>query len=375
MGQSWSTPQVARIRANTNPVVIFGAGYDSASEDAEPPSGTDSKGRGIYVLDAATGALIWSAGNSAMSPTRTVNGMDFSIAADVLVVDRTLDGFADRVYAADVGGNVWRVDLTDALPSGQGWSVWKIASLSSRSGSSSTQTTRKFLFSADVVFGDTFDSVVIGSGDREHPLSSNTAYSAVNRAYMLKDPNIGITGTDLGLTDTCAATVGTSCSNLFDATNSNAVPNTANGWLYTLPNPGEKIINGPIVVAGNMIFGTNQPCISGKLNDDGTCSTSTGGTLSCTGNLGVARRYDVSYLTAAPLLYKNSSGTYVASQVATGGGFLPSPVAGVVEISNGSSTKNYIFVTDNPLNQGGILKPTINVPKKRFRDYWKEKLE
>jgi Tfp pilus tip-associated adhesin PilY1 len=368
LGQTWSAPQVARIRANTNPVVIFGAGYDATSEDTEPPAATDTKGRGVYVLDAVTGATLWTAGNSAMSPTRTVSGMDFSVASDVLAVDRSLDGFADRVYMADVGGNVWRVDLADDM---NNWRVWKIAALGSRSGIASS---RKFMFSPDVVFGTNFDSVVIGSGDREHPLATNGSYNVVNRAYMLKDVNTGIGGADLGLFDSCGSSVTTTCSNLFNATNNTSVPTDAIGWLYTLA-AGEKVINGPIVIAGNMIFGTNQPCLSGKLNDDGTCASSTGGSLSCTGNLGVARRYDISYVNAAPVLYKNSSGTYVASQLAAGGGFLPSPVAGVVEITSGSTTKNYIFVTDNPLNPGGIIKPTITVPQKRARNYWREKLE
>jgi type IV pilus assembly protein PilY1 len=328
----------------------------------------DTKGRGVYVLDAFTGATLWTAGNSAMSPTVSVSGMDFSVASDVLVTDRSLDGYADRVYMVDVGGNVWRIDLTDNISN---WAVWKIAALASRSTIASS---RKFLFSADVVFGSNFDSVVVGSGDREHPLATSSSYNVINRAYMIKDPNTGIGGADLDGFDHCGATVSSSCSNLFDATGSTSVPVDAKGWLYTLA-AGEKVVNGPIVIAGNMIFGTNQPCLSGKLNDDGTCASSSSGTLSCTGNLGVARRYDISYLNAAPVLYTNSSGAGVASQLAAGGGFLPSPVAGVVEITSGGTTKNYIFVTDNPLNPGGIIKPKINVPKKRFRNYWREKLE
>jgi hypothetical protein len=54
--------------------------------------------------------------------------------------------------------------------------------------------------------------------------------------------------------------------------------------------------------------------------------------------------------------------------IATGGGFLPSPVSGVVEIDG----NKYIFTTDNPLNPGGVIPITINVPQKRFRTYWKE---
>ena len=364
LGETWSAPQVIKIRANTNPVLIFGAGYDASSEDPEPPAATDTKGRGIYVLDAFTGNIVWSAGNSAMSPTVTVSGMNFSIASDVLTMDRSLDGYADRAYAVDVGGNVWRIDLADSLSN---WAVWEIATLGSRSA---TATTRKFLFSPDVVFGTTYDSVVVGSGDREHPLATNQAYGTVNRVYALKDPNTGITGAALGLTDTCGATVTTSCTNLYDTANGTTIPPDANGWLMTLPNPGEEVVNGPIVVAGNMIFGTNQACVSGYLNSDGSCGTASTGTLTCTGNLGVARRYDISYQNAASIYYTNSSGTYVPSQIATGGGFLPSPVAGVVEIGG----KDYVFVTDNPLNPGGVLQPTINVSTKRYREYWKEKL-
>jgi type IV pilus assembly protein PilY1 len=271
---------------------------------------------------------------------------------------------------ADVGGNVWRVDLADLMSN---WAVWKIASLADRGAVASS---RKFLFGADVVFGSNFDSVVIGSGDREHPLATSGSYNVTNRAYLIKDPNTGILGANLDGFDHCGATVDTTCSNLFNATASTSVPTDAKGWLYSLM-AGEKVINGPIVIAGNMIFGTNQPCLSGKLNDDGTCASSSGGSLSCTGNLGVARRYDISYLNAAPVLYKNSSGTAVASQLAAGGGFLPSPVAGVVEISSGGGApmRNYVFVTDNPLNPGGVIRPRIVVPQKRSRNYWREKLE
>src|SRR6185295_11961378 len=78
------------------------------------------------------------------------------------------------------------------------------------------------------------------------------------------------------------------------------------GWYVTLrqavPNVagGEQVINGPIVVASEMVFGTNQPCSSGKTDTDGEC-VSAGSSLSCTGNLGIARRYAINYLTAAPM--------------------------------------------------------------------------
>jgi len=58
LGQSWSEPKARKIRASANPVLIFGAGYDPAVEDLDPVSAglTNTMGRGIFVVDAVTGA-------------------------------------------------------------------------------------------------------------------------------------------------------------------------------------------------------------------------------------------------------------------------------------------------------------------------------
>jgi type IV pilus assembly protein PilY1 len=368
LGQTWSTPQIIRVNANTNPVVLFGGGYDPAEDDETALPVSDAMGTAVYALDAFTGDLKWAAGtNLGSAPSgavfKTVSGMTFSVAADLLTIDRTQDGFFDRSYAADLGGNIWRLDI-DAATFG-GWNVWKIASVGNRT---SINTARKFLFAPDVVFGKTYDAVVIGSGDREHPLATNTSYGVQNRVYMFKDPNIGTSGADLNLTNTGTST-GT---DVFNATNTSTVPTDALGWYIDLA-AGEKVINGPLVPPGGaLIFGTNQPCASGKLTTAGFCDTSgTSTTLSCTGTLGVARRYSINDQTAAGQGYTDSSGQSVRSQLAPGGGFLPSPVAGVVEISG----VPYMFVTDNPLNPGGVIPTSVSVPQKRFRTYWKEQLE
>jgi Tfp pilus tip-associated adhesin PilY1 len=53
--------------------------------------------------------------------------MTYSIASDLAAIDRNADGFIDRVYAPDTGGNVWRVDVDDPDPAnlylmlGNGW--------------------------------------------------------------------------------------------------------------------------------------------------------------------------------------------------------------------------------------------------------------
>jgi type IV pilus assembly protein PilY1 len=349
LGQTWSTPQVATVHDGTDAgkkVLIFGGGYDTA-EDADSPPAQDTKGRVIFVLDAATGAPLWSGGVSTGAANQVSANVKFSIAGDVLVVDRNSDGFADRVYAADIGGNVWRADIQDADMSK--WKMWHIASVGDRNAAA---TTRKFLFGPDVVFGTNFDAVVIGSGDREHPLAGNPANSAVNRVYMFEDPNTGYVGGDVNITE----------SQLANVTSSTTVGPTAKGWFFDLA-AGEKVINGPLVLLnGTMVFGTNQPDTSD---------------LSCPGNLGIARRYAINFLNggAATGGFTDANGNASKFQVAPGGGFLPSPVEGVVEIPDANGVmQRYMFAVDNPLN-GPPLPNTVAVTHKRFRTYWHEVLE
>lgn len=381
LGQTWSSPVVVKIdNAATagdmdpnhtgHPVIIMGGGYDIAEDAESPIPSSDTMGTAIFVLDATTGAPIFVAGNnlgSVPSGTRvlTVSGMNFGIASDVLAIDRNQDGFYERGYTGDLGGNVWRIDFGSRSVSS--WNVWKIASVADRTAVASS---RKFMFAPDVVFGDTFDSIVIGSGDREHPLSSNPANNVQNRVYMFKDPNLGAGGADLNLTNSGNATP--LATDVFNATSNSSVPTDAVGWYINLA-AGEKVVNGPLVPpGGSLIFGTNQPCASGKVDPNtGFCDTTGASTaLSCS-NTGIARRYSINYLTGAGQGYTNKQGQTVRSEVAAGGGFLPSPVAGKVEI-NGVP---YMFVTDNPLNPGGVIPTHVTVPQKRFRVYWREVLE
>ena len=308
LGQTWAQPKVAKVKGYANPVLIFGAGYDTA-EDSEPPT-ADTMGRGIFIVDAITGAMVWSAKYGAASGCSgntvkaacTVSGMDYSIPADITLVDRDGDGKIDRLYATDTGGNVWRVDLQPTVSNvtyitPDHWQVNKIAALGCSTGACAAGTTpRKFFYRADVVVTNSFDAVLVGSGDREHPLYSNLSYSISNRFYMLKDST--------GNNATGQTTI--THSNLFDAT-STVYAGTLGGFYITL-DTGEKVVNAATTVAGNTYFGTNQPTVPSA--------------NSCTNNLGIARGYRINFVT----------GVFTNAEF-DGGGLPPSPVSGLVNVT------------------------------------------
>jgi type IV pilus assembly protein PilY1 len=371
MGQTWSEPKVTRINGYPNPVLIFGAGYDPA-EDVEPPV-ADTMGRGIFILDYYTGDIVWSAthkataGATSCSGTTTkgtclVAGMNSAIPADITLVDRNNDGKTERLYATDVGGNVWRVDLEP--PAGNtpdNFRVYKFAALGCDDGVCAAGTSpRKFFYRADIIpigkagLSTSYDAVLLGSGDREHPLydiAVNSAYNVSNRFYMLKDlKTVGHADTETVITQTATAPDG-----LFNATSTD-YDGSRRGYYFTFAT-GEKVVNAPTTVQGFTFFGTNQP--------------PTPGMASCDSKLGIARGYSL-----APLTGKK---TFV---VLDGGGLPPTAVSGVTTAMGTDGVARQVSfclgctgnANDNPASDCsssiGACKPPYMGSKKLKRTYW-----
>ena len=131
MGQIWSKPTRAKIKTSNaandkgTDVLIFGGGYDMCyeyegfqvgvtdSELGDCSGKSNAEGNAVYIINAKTGALIWSA-SSDSGATKTVGTMKNSIVAGVTTLDRDNDGFMDHIYFADLGGQVFRADFTNA---------------------------------------------------------------------------------------------------------------------------------------------------------------------------------------------------------------------------------------------------------------------
>lgn len=326
LGQTWSSPRPALINATNDPVVIFGAGYDPENEDPQPAT-PNNKGRGIFVVNGTTGALI-----KHMMPA----GIG-AVPGDLAVVDRDNDGKFDRVYAGDTKGNLWRFDIDDANPNN--WTAHKLAEFGGG---------RKFLNKPDVVFGDTYDAVLIGSGDREHPFET----TVVNRFYMLKDTNVGLAGGMIcetgGIPRPCVE------SDLTDVTGNpyqNAPASIERGWYLTLAT-GEKVVGNATTVFGTTFFGTNRPTPPAP----GVCSS----------NLGEAKLYAVGFEAGTATQDFNADGILDASDLSVvieGGGFPPSPVYAKTDVDG--KPIDIVTTGSKVITPAGATTTT-----KRYRTYW-----
>jgi len=210
LAQTWSQPQVAYSKINfgsdgsPKPVLIFGAGY-SVSKDASGPGTNDDVGRGIYMVDAETGSLLWSVTPEAQNTKNTqYTGFTDSIPSRITLLDSDSDGFVDRLYTGDTGGNVFRVDMPGNEPFSveTPWTIFKFAEL----GGTTNENDRRFFNEPTIArtfFTDTvestvdgttsvtqketpYDAILIGSGDRSTPTATDTA----DKFFMLQDENI-----------------------------------------------------------------------------------------------------------------------------------------------------------------------------------------
>lgn len=359
LGQTWSTPKPTKIHATSNPVLIMGAGYDAAQEDVMP-QGTPTMGRGVMVVDATNGTVLWQVGRAPSGATLgnvTKSTMTHSIAAEMMVLDRDFDGYADRVYAADTAGNIWRLDIDDADTAN--WTVKKIAALGG-----SGANARKFLFAPDVIYGDSpsgsqpYDAILIGSGDREHPFDT----TITNRFYMLKDTNMGKSVDPSWTTITEAALYDTTSNIIQEGTDAEKLAartalNAARGWYVTLAS-GEKVVGGAVTLNGTVFFGTNRPSsVSG-----GACN-----------NLGEAKLYAMNFGDGSATTEQCSAnggdtlGACDRSQTIPGGGFPPSPTP-VVTIIDGQPREGVVTGTH-------VQEPPSSELGLRRRIYWHQNID
>jgi type IV pilus assembly protein PilY1 len=294
-GQSWAAPIVARVDiANVtqnafNATVILGGGYDGVNDTAAFNSNPDGVGAGVHMLDLMTGQTVWRAGHSTTNADLKLGDMTRSIPTRVSTIDVNGDGFADRMYASDMGGQIWRFDITNGNDRDQLVAGGVFAQLGAEgmSGNPSAGDTRRFYNSPDVsMFNDTqqnrrFIAVSIGSGYRAHPLDQ----SADNAFYSLRDPYVFNSLTQMQY----GALTPLTESDLVDITGRVDVTVTSadSGWMLRVP-------SSEMILADSATFNNEVFFVSFEADSSGAAA--------CNVGQGTNYLYRVSILNGDPIV-------------------------------------------------------------------------
>ena len=290
-GQSWSAPVVTRMNIDDNAlnddqaVVIVGGGYDPSHDNAPYSANADGMGAGLHILDLESGETLWRGGGSGSGADKEFDGMFRAFPTQIRVVDINGDRLADRMYAVDVSGQVWRFDVIagetpdNIINGGRIARLGPAAQAAESSGNSnagsddgvSTAEGRRFYNSPDVsifrdpISGQRYVSVALGSGYRARPFD----VGAVDRFYALRDPAVFDTLTQNAYDNYDLIEV----SDLVEVSGSvqTAIGASAKGWRFTLP-ANEKILASSLTFNNEVFFVSFDPTLVGAAN----CGTGQG---------------------------------------------------------------------------------------------------
>jgi len=303
IGQGFSSAMPTRILVGSGAsqnadrtVVVIGGGYDTTQDTYT--ANTDTIGNSIYIVDSENGTLLWrGSGNAGATKVFATAGkaMNYSIPADIRVLDLNGDKLADRMYAADQGGQVWRFDVRNGNPAASLIDGGVIAQLGAASIASPTLAdTRRFYYAPDIALANTnaysYLHIGIGSGYREHPNEIDNH----NAFYALRDYKTFASMTQAEYDALTPVQHGALVDVTADAAAN--VPQGSPGWRLDLTGGGGW--NGEKVLAETRTF-NNRVFVT-------TFRPGTTG-VGCTPALGTNRQYVMSLFTGAPVLNRDGS--------------------------------------------------------------------
>jgi type IV pilus assembly protein PilY1 len=346
LGQSWSEPEFGRVRTSDNDttgtvVCFIGGGY----------SADHSAGKAMVAVNVLTGAVV----------KKFTTGMNYSVPSTVKVVDEDGNGFVDKIYVGDLGGQMWRfgqvttdsagnqLSFPDCNENIHSWVGQVIFSAPTYVVDTTTHT-RKFFYPPSVTLEKGYDLLFMGTGDRENACDTTVG---ADRIYAVKDAHGATPFTEADLVD-----VTDPAATLPDLNGS-----TDQGWFIRFVDTvgaatGEKVLARGVVFYKTYYVTTftpnSDPCIPG----------------------GDARLYALDYLSgAAVIAFADTDGDGVEDltrSVILGGGIPSKPVT----VITAENTKLFISVgSTNPFAESqsvgaGIVAIDPIYPKRNFFYLW-----
>ena len=294
MGYSFSQANIVNTRAKGH-VVVFGNGYDSVNESAV-----------LFILDALTGDEI------ARFDTKVTGCNGLSMPA---VVDVELDGYADYIFAGDLRGNMWKIDVRSddssawAFSYGDGSSPEPLITVRNAADQIQPITTAPEVMLDCLALRDARGMMVMfGTGQYlnkfdldDHIVQSvygiwdmGPIWEAIEDAATAKTKYLGIFQADRTLSNASATLIQQTFTNETDLwwtmTDNQPVwynPKTNTGlhagWYFDMPesDDGERIVQSPLLRLGSLVLvstiPSSSPCDAGGRSSMYIVAPCTGG--------------------------------------------------------------------------------------------------
>ena len=272
LGEAWSEPVITRVRVEEGVsgdvcgaddgdgdcrerwVAIFGGGYETAADPNHADFAASSsdtnwtlRGKSIFMVDIATGTVLDRIDYDAS----TNPNMLYAMPSRPAVLDLDFDGFADVVYIGDLGGQVWKWDISDIGDDSSGsdgiidnWDHGRFFTTGSTSVTGDTRY-RSFFYPPTATLVRNRLHLAFASGEREQLGYEGVSGSDENnRMYVVKDyyptgsSAFSSTATESDLTNITSINVDNDLSDL--------------GYMFVVDD-GEKFVSDLIAFAGYVI--------------------------------------------------------------------------------------------------------------------------
>ena len=255
LGYTFSQPQIAQISTSSSTTlsfaVFFGNGYNSTNNNAI-----------LYAVNPQTGATLAKINLCTAVPTACSASVAQGLSTIAIAQSDGLQGQPiTQIYAGDLQGNLWAVDVSNTTPSS--WSVRLLFQARDSGGNIQPITmpplitlnpkyprnqgsfvifgTGQFLVNSDLTSAQT--QSIYGVWDK-----LNSSGSVLNRSNLQSQTLSRVTAATSGLPQDIL----TSTSNTINW-------GTNYGWYTDLPTSGQRMTTVPLLLNGSFIATLNTP--------------------------------------------------------------------------------------------------------------------
>ncbi|WJW75093.1 PilC/PilY family type IV pilus protein [Thiohalobacter sp. IOR34] len=246
LGYTFARPAIVRMH-NGKWAAVFGNGYNNTESDGNVSTTGHSV---LFVVDIETGTVIRKF-DTGVGSTSDPNGMTTATPADF-----NGDFIVDAIYAGDLYGNMWKIDVSDSNPSNwdfalkQGIKPKPLFTATDASGNPQPITTRP-----SIDRGLNGQGYVILFGTGRYLGIPDISDTSTQTLYGIFDDK---TNAVSGRNNLIEQTIVYQSSDV-RVVSQNSVSTSDSGWYLDLPDSGERSVIAPFLRNGRVIFVTTVP--------------------------------------------------------------------------------------------------------------------